>query len=67
MITRRQIQPGTNFVLLAGEATSTHAGISKEAAMIEAIRRQTPFETYRPRLWHMLTHRWMKRTRLMRT
>lgn len=42
------VQIGTNFSLLAGGKMSTHAGISKEAALIEAARRQTPFETYRP-------------------
>lgn len=53
----KRVRIGTNFALRAGENISAHAGVSKDAAMIEAIRRQTPFETYRPRLWHMLTHR----------
>jgi hypothetical protein len=51
------VQVGTNFSLLAGGKMSAHAGVSKEAALIEAIRRQTPFETYRPTLWRKLTHR----------
>lgn len=57
VISHRRARTGTNFALLAGETISARAGVSRDAAMIEAIRRQTPFETYRPRLWHMLTHR----------
>jgi hypothetical protein len=56
-ISSKRVRIGTNFALRVGENISAHAGVSKDAALIEAIRRQTPFETYRPRLWHMLTHR----------
>lgn len=47
---RGRVVAGTNFSLLAGDNVSARAGASKAAAMLAAIRRQTPFETYRPRL-----------------
>jgi len=47
---RDRVTVGTNFSLVAGENISARTGTSKEAALLAAIRRQTPFETYRPRL-----------------
>lgn len=47
---RDRATTGTNFSLLAGDNISARAGASKEAVMLAAIRRQTPFETYRPQL-----------------
>lgn len=46
----KKVRTGTNFFLRVGGRVSARAGLSKEALEIEAIRRQTPFEVYRPKL-----------------
>lgn len=46
----KRVSTGTNFYLRVGGRVSARAGLSKEALEIEAIRRQTPFEVYRPKL-----------------
>lgn len=49
-VPQKRVRAGTNFSLRVGGRISARAGLSKEAIEIEAIRRQTPFEVYRPKL-----------------
>jgi ribosomal protein S4 len=40
--------------------------LRKRCARLLRIRRRAIFDTSRPRLWHEVTHRWMKKHRFMR-
>jgi len=57
---------GTAFRNRAFRHIATYKRYTKKCMRLQAARRLMIFDTSRPRLWHKLTHRWMKKERLMR-